>query len=42
VQEIAFRFLEHFVWITYAMGRMGSNHDDMWDEEDGFFYDLGR
>ena len=39
-EDIAFRFLEHFLWITYAMDRMGKNHDDMWDEEDGFFYDL--
>ncbi len=39
-EEIAFRFLEHFFWITYAMDRIGDNHDEMWDEEDGFFYDL--
>jgi hypothetical protein len=39
-EEIAFRFLEHFVWITYAMDRIGDNHDEMWDETDGFFYDL--
>ncbi len=39
-EEIAFRFLEHFLWITYAMDRIGDNHDEMWDEQDGFFYDL--
>ena len=39
-EEIAFRFLEHFAWITYAMDRIGVSHDEMWDEEDGFFYDL--
>ena len=39
-EEIAFRFLEHFIWITYAMDRIGANHDEMWDSEDGFFYDL--
>ena len=39
-EEIAFRFLEHFIWITYAMDRIGVNHDEMWDSEDGFFYDL--
>jgi len=39
-EEIAFRFLEHFLWITYAMDRIGDDHDEMWDEEDGFFYDL--
>jgi hypothetical protein len=39
-EEIAFRFLEQFVWITYAMDRIGPHHDEMWDEQDGFFYDL--
>jgi len=39
-EEIAFRFLEHFLWITYAMDRIGVNHDEMWDSGDGFFYDL--
>jgi len=39
-EETAYRFLEHFLWITYAMDRMGENHDEMWDSEDGFFYDL--
>jgi len=38
--EIAFRFLEHFLWITYAMDRIGEHQDEMWDSEDGFFYDL--
>ena len=39
-EEVAFRFLEHFLWIAYAMDRMGVNHDEMWDSTDGFFYDL--
>ena len=39
-QEIAYRFLEHFVWIAYAMDRIGDHHDEMWDKADGFFYDL--
>jgi hypothetical protein len=39
-EEIAFRFLEHWAWITYAMDRIGQSHDEMWDESDGFFYDL--
>ncbi len=39
-EDIAFRFLEHFIWITYAMDRVGENHDEMWDTEDGFYYDL--
>ena len=39
-EDLAFRFLEHFVWITYAMDRIGVNQDEMWDAKDGFFYDL--
>ena len=39
-EDVAFRFMEHFIWITYAMDRIGDCHDEMWDEEDGFFYDL--
>jgi len=39
-EDIAFRFLEHFLWITYAMDRIGDNKDEMWDTGDGFFYDL--
>jgi hypothetical protein len=39
-EEIAFRFMEHFFWITYAMDRIGANHDEMWDSQEGFFYDL--
>ena len=41
-EEIAFKFVQHYVWIAYAMDRIGENHDEMWDEEDGFFYDLLR
>jgi hypothetical protein len=39
-EEVAYRFLEHFFWIAYAMDRIGAHHDEMWDAEDGFFYDL--
>lgn len=41
-EEISFKFLEHFIWIAYAMDRIGEHHDEMWDEKDGFFYDLLR
>jgi Glycosyl hydrolase family 63 C-terminal domain len=39
-EDIAFRFVEHFLWITYAMDRIGEHNDEMWDSKDGFFYDL--
>jgi len=41
-EEWVYRFAEHFVWIAYAMDRMGECHDEMWDEDDGFYYDLLR
>jgi hypothetical protein len=41
-EEYAFSFLQHFIWISYAMDRIGEHHDEMWDEEDGFFYDVLR
>ena len=41
-EDVAFKFVQHFAWITYAMDRIGDNHDEMWDQEDGFFYDLLR
>jgi len=41
-EEVAFKFVQHFMWISYAMDRLGEHHDEMWDEQDGFFYDLLR
>lgn len=41
-EEMAFKFIQHFTWISYAMDRIGDHHDEMWDEQDGFFYDLLR
>jgi hypothetical protein len=41
-EEYAFTFLQHFMWIAYAMDRIGEHHDEMWDEEDGFYYDVLR
>jgi hypothetical protein len=41
-EDIAFKFVQHFLWISYAMDRIGEHHDEMWDEQDGFFYDLLR
>jgi hypothetical protein len=41
-EDAAFRFFQHFVWITSSMDRVGDQRDEMWDEQDGFFYDLLR
>src|SRR5450432_456035 len=39
-EEMVFKFMEHFYFIASAMNRPGP--DGMWDEEDGFYYDLLR
>jgi hypothetical protein len=41
-EPLALKFFEHFMWIGSALGRMGDQQDDLWDEEDGFFYDVLR
>jgi mannosylglycerate hydrolase MGH1-like protein len=39
-EDMAIKFAEHFLWIGHAMNQMGPN--GMWDEEDGFYYDVLR
>ncbi len=39
-EEMAIKFYEHFLWIAAAMNRMGADQEGMWDEWDGFYYDL--
>jgi Mannosylglycerate hydrolase MGH1-like glycoside hydrolase domain len=34
------KFIDHFLWIAAAMNRPGE--DGMWDEADGFYYDVLR
>jgi hypothetical protein len=41
-EHLAYKFVEHFFWIAAAMDRPGNLRDEMWDEEDGFFYDVLR
>jgi len=41
-EEFVSKFFEHAMWITEAMDRLGNRDDEMWDEEDGFFYDVLR
>ena len=39
-EDLASKFWEHFVFIGHAMGHQGRNQNlDLWDDEDGFFYD---
>ena len=39
-EEMAIKFSDHLLWIAHAMNRTGP--DGMWDEEDGFYYDVLR
>jgi hypothetical protein len=39
-EDMVFKFVEHFLYIAAAMNKSGP--DGMWDEEDGFYYDLLR
>ena len=39
-EAMIMKFVEHFYYIAAAMNRPGQ--DGMWDEEDGFYYDLLR
>jgi hypothetical protein len=41
-QEFVLKFVERFFWIAAAMDPIGDHPDEMWDEEDGFFYDVLR
>ena len=38
--DMAAKFMDHFLWIGRAVTHVGP--DGMWDEEDGFFYDVLR
>ena len=38
----SFKFVEHFFWIAAATDPVGEHPDEMWDDEDGFFYDVLR
>ena len=39
--EMCVKFAQHFLWIASAMVHAGDD-TGMWDEEDGFFYDILR
>jgi hypothetical protein len=42
-EEVASKFWEHFLFISYAMAHQEQGADvNLWDEQDGFFYDILR
>ena len=41
-EDMALKFAEHFMWIVIALLRKTPDRAGLWDEEDGFFYDVLR
>ena len=39
-QDLATKFLEHFLYIAGAMTNIGGEGIDLWDDEDEFYYDV--
>ncbi len=39
-EDIASKFFEHFLYIVDAMNHLGTEGADLWNEEDGFYYDV--
>jgi hypothetical protein len=39
-EDVASKFFEHFVYIAHAMHNRGGEEISLWNEEDGFFYDV--
>lgn len=38
-EDVATKFFEHFIYIANAITDLGGEGVNLWDEEDGFFYD---
>ena len=39
-EDVASKFFEHFVYISRAINDVGHDSVSLWDEEDGFYYDV--
>jgi len=39
-EDLASKFWEHFVYISDAMNNLGEDGMSLWDDEDGFYYDV--
>jgi hypothetical protein len=39
-EDVASKFWEHFLYIANAMNNIGQDRMSLWDEEDGFYYDV--
>ena len=39
-EDVASKFFEHFVYISDAMNNLGNENTELWNERDGFYYDV--
>jgi hypothetical protein len=39
-EDVASKFWEHFLYIAHAMNNRGDDEVRLWDQQDGFFYDV--
>jgi hypothetical protein len=39
-EDVASKFWEHFLYIAHAMNNLGQDGISLWDETDGFYYDV--
>jgi hypothetical protein len=39
-EDVASKFWEHFIFIAHAMNNLGKDGISLWDETDGFYYDV--
>ncbi len=39
-EDVATKFFEHFIYIANALSTMGDRGSSLWNEEDGFYYDV--
>lgn len=39
-EDMAIKFFEHYLYIAEAMENFGEDKESLWNEEDGFFYDV--
>lgn len=39
-EDVASKFFEHFVYISDAMNNVGNENTELWNERDGFYYDV--
>ena len=39
-EDLVLKFVQHFFWIAAAMDPPGDSESELWDQEDGFYYDV--